>query len=204
MAILSTGNPFGFTGLRAGLQFATGSDNLFDAGETVRQSLIRDTEFNFANDIISRGGTTLDAAAGLGQFSPFVDRGLSRLGSAVAGQQALAPQAILQAQQGNFNPLNSLSGLFGGVGNFNSKNFNTVGSLPLLGASGVGQQVGIQNANLLQQLLLGQLGQRGQAQGPQANSPSFSRDFGGVGAGDGFFTQSTPSSGVQNISSFGF
>jgi hypothetical protein len=211
MALINTTTPFGFRGLQTGLQFATGQDNLFDAGEVVRQSLIRDTEFNLANQLLGQGFSTPEVAAAIGQSSPFLDRGLSRLSSAVSAQQALAPSAIAAAQQGNFNPINRLQGFFGDVGNFNARNFNTTATLPLIGSQGLAAQLGVQqNAfsnNILQrQLALQQAQLQASNQGGTQRRDGFgdsgNSSFGNLlnfGSNNGSFDANQFNAGITNF-----
>lgn len=175
------GTGFGTTGLISGLRFATGQDNLLGAREAIGQSLTRDYEQNILADLLSRGASTPEALASLSVNTPFANLGLSRLGSAIGAQRALAPQAIGQANAGDFGLLNRLNGFFGSPGNFNQQNYNPLSGLGLLGASGIGAQLSFNQAQPYQQALLQSLRPNNTSL-PSANSApnTFGSSFGDI------------------------
>lgn len=178
MAILG-GTGFGLQGILQGQQIA---QNNFALQQLAQQSLQQQFDQNIFGSLVNQGLSPTQAFGSLAQNSPILGSALQNTGRGLGLQQALLPQAIFGAQQGQFGQLNQLANAFGQVGNFNERNFNTNAALPLLGSPGLSAQ---QNNLFNQQLisnLLSQSGLGSPQQQPQGfrsfqNLPTFGSGF---------------------------
>lgn len=174
MAILSNG----LGGIAQGQQIAQNNFALTDLNRQSLQQQLNDAQFA---DLVNGGASPTQALGLLGQTSPIARLALQNTGNGISLQQALAPQAIGQAQRGNFGLLNNIGGAFGGPGNqFNAGNLNS--AFGLLGAGGLSvQQQILQNQQVAQQLGLGGFGQQAPAIGgfgALQQSPALNQPFG--------------------------
>lgn len=188
MALLGAGGlPLGFLGLQTGLQYATGQNNLLDARNAIGNDLANQFEQNIRVEALANGATSPEVQAQLGLYSPFRNQANSNLQSALGAQRALAPQALAQAGQGNFDSVNRLLGYFGPVGNFNQQNFNPVDAFGLLGGQGIAAQTSLNRSDPLQALQLQALQLRVQQLARQEAESSSANPFsGGPTFGSGF------------------
>ena len=203
MAIIG-GTGFGLQGILQGQQIA---QNNFALQQLAQQSLQEQFDQNIFGSLVGQGFSPTQAFGSLAQNSPILGSALQNTGRGLSLQQALLPNAIAGAQQGQFGQLNQLANAFGAVGNFNERNFNTNAVLPLLGNQGLSAQ---QN-NLFNERLIGNLlgggGLPGQTQQPTGfrslpNLPSFGQGFGNFGLPNA--GSSSPSFGLSSsFSPFG-
>lgn len=190
MAIIG-GTGFGLQGILQGQQIA---ENNFALEQLAQQSLQSQFDQSIFGDLVNQGFSPTQAFGSLAQNSPILGSALQNTARGLQLQQALLPNAIAGAQQGNFGQLNQLANAFGQVGNFNQRNFNTNAALPLLGNQGLAAQ---QN-NLFNQQLIGNLlgtGFGGQNRQQGFRSLPFLPTF-----GNGFQTPQAPSLSTQQPS----
>lgn len=191
------GTGFGNTGQLVGQQL---TQNAFALDALARRQLTQDLEQNVLQSLLSQGQSTPQAISNFALNTPFANLGLSRLGSAIGAQQALAPFAIQQAQQGNPGLLGQLNGFFGQPGNIPRPGFNPSSQFGLLGAQGLAFQQNQNQAAPLLNNLIGSLS-RPPAAAPQSTpfqAPSFNADFNSAPTGDGFGS----SSSTRRVSTF--
>lgn len=184
MAILG-GTGLGLTGILQGQQIAQNNFGLLEQFEALQQ---RRFDQNVFGQLVGQGFQPTQAFGQLAQNSPIIGSALQNTGRGLSLQQALLPQALVGAQNGDFRQLNALGNALGPVGNFDANNFNLNAANPFFGAAGVSAA---QNNIFTSQLLASQLGQSTGA------TPFRFPDFNGTGA-----TQPSGRIGVGNLGSF--